>query len=245
MSFEEENPIKNKKRETISDSTLGMFKNRSEVVINLSVEEFKGIPEKRIKVLKSPLPGWLNKSLTYASLPEKGFFIRESIIQEFEAFKTTISFTEDTGELRVYGAPSVLITRRLIIELLENIKEKKVEEILVESMIRYLRLLEENTHLKGEKLLEYYLKSLPVQGWGFTELVEFRENKLTVRKNPMDFVGEYREWLEGVKALIKGIVKGAGFYFFGNNIRLRERKCILKGDPFCEYEITKLTPKRK
>lgn len=229
---------------TVSESTLGMLKNRSEVVINLSIEEFKGVSEKRIMVLKSPLPGWLNKPLTYTSLPEKGFFIRESIIQEFEAFKETIKFDEDTGELKVYGAPSVLITRRLVLELLENMNKKKVEEILVEAMIRYLRILEVNTHLKGEKLLEYYLKSLPVRGWGFIELVEFRKNKFTLRKNPTDFAGEYKEGLEGFKALVKGIVKGAGFYFFGNKVRVKEKKCILKGDPFCEYEVVKLSPKR-
>ncbi len=63
----------------VSQSTLAMLGNRSEVVIKLFIGESERFPEKKIGVLKSPLPRWLNKPLLYTVLPERGFFIGESI----------------------------------------------------------------------------------------------------------------------------------------------------------------------
>ncbi len=63
----------------VRNSTLAMLGNRSEVVIKLFIGESERVPEKKIVVLKSPLPRWLNKPLLYTVLPERGFFIGESI----------------------------------------------------------------------------------------------------------------------------------------------------------------------
>jgi len=63
----------------VKDSTLAMLGSRSEVVIKLFIGESERVPEKKIVVLKASLPRWLNKPLLYTVLPERGFFIGESI----------------------------------------------------------------------------------------------------------------------------------------------------------------------
>jgi len=88
-----------------------------------------------------------------------------------------------------------------------------------------------------EKIVfEYLLLVLHKGGWFKYWHLNFNDDSISVeiRNSPEAYNPEYPSCF-----YIEGILEGASEHYFKEKMRAVEKKCISKGDPFCEFEIIK------
>jgi predicted hydrocarbon binding protein len=90
----------------------------------------------------------------------------------------------------------------------------------------------------GKLFLETYVQRLMDSGIGRIEIVEFKpeegEMKFRIRDNFAQI--NYQKWT--ACDYVKGLVTGIYEQMANETPKVEETKCIGKGDPYCEWQIT-------
>jgi predicted hydrocarbon binding protein len=91
----------------------------------------------------------------------------------------------------------------------------------------------------GKLFLETYVQRLMDSGIGRIEIVEFKpeegEMKFRIRDNFFAQIN-YQKWT--ACDYVKGLVTGIYEQMANETPKVEETKCIGKGDPYCEWQIT-------
>jgi len=148
--------------------------------------------------------------------------------------------------------PMVLTPRMFFVNI-----QKKLEEVsdidtghvvyyqaAFESTFRYMENSKRFYRITGKDLLQQYLDSLSVRGWGEFEILELVEEKGEgrVRLNHSAIAEEFGRVGRSVCHAWAGAMAGS-MQFLANEynseieVRGTEPLCISKGDPYCEFVV--------
>lgn len=148
--------------------------------------------------------------------------------------------------------PMILTPRMFFVNI-----QKKVEEVsgidtgyliyyqaAFESAYRYMENSKKVYRITGKDILQQYLDSLSVRGWGKFEIVELVEEngEGRVRLNHSAIAAEFGTVGRSVCHAWAGAMAGS-IQFLANEhnremeVRGTEPLCISKGDPYCEFAV--------
>jgi len=183
----------------------------------------------------------------YEEYENKNEGISERKIREVE-----ILFDEENGEIFSYGISSFLYPREEIatierefrrivgpvIGTIEYNMTKKatiegVKDIIKSSIFNRVLIM-----LMNRKFHEKLLEIASVRGYGIIKIVEYDEKEgIILRvKNSYCAMG-YKNLDYCVCNPMAGIIAGAAEVALNRNMKCVERKCVAKGDKYCEFEL--------
>ena len=167
-----------------------------------------------------------------------------------ETFKKLLmgqAFSIENGRIKLFGRTDwSVVPSNVVAELLQNIAKNRGEKHLFDfgydCGVFLSRDVIKGNYLNTKDKIEIkneFIKLLDFIGFGKIELIVKDKNALVIRtyKNP---VIEHASSAFGNKSLVckwfMGVYTAYGELFGIKSIRLREKKCICKGDPYCEWE---------
>ncbi len=104
------------------------------------------------------------------------------------------------------------------------------------------KYLSERLGLKGKELLIEILKVYQASGWGRVELVTYDLRSMNIVMRLYDSIEckVFRGSGRPASQFIRGHLSGLISELLGTDLRVMERKCIAKGDPYCEFHSEKV-----
>jgi len=160
-------------------------------------------------------------------------------------------FLDNSSRLLLSGIPVVIVSRKFLVELQKNVEElfgiigTKITFRKAGYKIGYKFII---THLKKYKntekdLIKALFKLSMKRGWGFFEIIslDLDEMKACFRIS-RSYGEEYDNVGRDVCYIWQGIFTGILQAIADNSrkkIRIKcvERKCVGKGDPYCEFSL--------
>jgi predicted hydrocarbon binding protein len=156
-----------------------------------------------------------------------------------------IEYEGDSGSLLYRGVRYLLIRPETIVGFQKHIEEKFGSDAAREAMFaggfqggklsaeRYMKEFK----LEAKDVLEFMCSMGTALGWGKMEWSWDRMgDKIIVRVHNSPFARSYGSSERGVCYLVEGVFAGIGEVIFGG-AKSEERKCVAKGDDFCEFVI--------
>jgi predicted hydrocarbon binding protein len=159
---------------------------------------------------------------------------------------------DGAGRLVLAGLPMILTPRMFFANIQKRVDETCGEgkgrhiyyQAAFESAYRYMKNSREVYDITGRDILQQYLDSLSVRGWGKFELLELAEEKGEgrIRLNHSGMAEEFGHVGRSVCHVWAGAMAGAIQYLVeehnkATKVRGRELMCLSKGDPHCEFVV--------
>lgn len=102
----------------------------------------------------------------------------------------------------------------------------------------FANYLSKRLKLKGKELLKEILKIYQAGGWARVELVEYDPHTMKIVLRLYDSIEcKLFKSSKPMSQLIRGHLSGLLSSLLKTNVRVVEKKCIAKGDPYCEFYV--------
>jgi predicted hydrocarbon binding protein len=179
--------------------------------------------------------------------------------KNIEDIKAQLTIDEE-HRLILAKLPMIMTPRMFFVNI-----QKKIEEIsggdasrliyyqaAFESAYNYMKNSKKLYMIAGTDLLQQYLDSLSIRGWGKFQILRLDEEKGEgcVQLKHSAIAEEYGSVGRTVCHAWAGALAGAGQFLADEHkkemeVRGHERLCVSKGDPHCEFVLTHKTSEKK
>ena len=170
-------------------------------------------------------------------------------MESFNDLKTRLDLNPD-HQLMLDTVPMILMPRWFFVAIKNEMERlcgpERTQEVYYlagwEGARKWVEVQMEQAGLTGRDVLEQYMNSASLRGWGELTVMEFdemtghavvrlRRSAIAEETGPSDRV--VCDHLPGsIAGAVQAILKASGRQ---SNIRGRERKCISRGDETCEF----------
>lgn len=149
----------------------------------------------------------------------------------------------EKGKMALMGQPIAIIPIEEQYYIQRVLEEKGLENLIYyaakESGVLWLDNMIPKFEMKLNDVVKWGVEILSISGWGNLKFKSLDKEKKEVVFNLEEatMAKKYGSHPHPVDHLLRGYVAAAGIKFLGIDVDAVEHKCVVKGDPFCQYII--------
>ncbi|MHC1592322.1 MAG: V4R domain-containing protein, partial [Candidatus Helarchaeales archaeon] len=180
---------------------------------------------------------------------------------DIRKIKDELSFERD-GTLSLFGTRVLLMPQGTLLHIVDSAEDivgyEKAKEILYHAgermALQFCQILTSKYNLTGASILRVYMQIVSTRGWGIAEIKELDLERGYLRvivKNPLIGAAKQNSKNEheielnshketGKDFISSGVFAGILEFITKKKLICEEIKCITRGDPHCEFEVSPL-----
>ena len=150
----------------------------------------------------------------------------------------------EKGKIFLLGYPIVMQPAEIFVQLKKEIvkkdpKDKFLYEMSKNAGKKYMKGISSKFKMSLSEKIKWGINSFELGGWGITEITDLKvkEFKAIIKIKNSTVAKLYGKSDVPVDDVMAGFIAGASCIYWNKEMDVIERKCIAKGDQFCEFIV--------